>query len=72
MFRLTTAGKRVRKPSSFKPMRPGKLAPYVGHKIAVTGTDVDPTTMKKGTAGKSSPTRQQRRVRWSITCASIR
>ena len=49
-----------------------KLAAHVGHKIAVTGTDVDPTTMKKGTAGKSSPTRQQRRVRWSITCASIR
>ena len=32
-----------------------KLAAHVGHKIAVTGTDVDPTTMKKGTAGKSEP-----------------
>jgi len=32
-----------------------KLAAHVGHKIAVTGTDVDPATMKKGTAGKSEP-----------------
>ena len=32
-----------------------KLAAHVGHKIAITGTDVDPTTMKKGTAGKPEP-----------------
>jgi hypothetical protein len=32
-----------------------KLAAHVGHKIAITGTDFDPTTMKKGTAGKPEP-----------------
>ena len=32
-----------------------KLAAHVGHKMAITGTDVDPATMKKGTAGKSEP-----------------
>ena len=29
-----------------------KLAAHVGHKMAITGTEVDPTTIKKGTAGK--------------------
>lgn len=29
-----------------------KLAAHVGHKISVTGTEVDPKTMQKGTAGK--------------------
>ncbi len=32
-----------------------KLAAHVGHKIAVTGTDVDPMTTAKGTAGKPEP-----------------
>ena len=32
-----------------------KLAAHVGHKIAITGTDVDPMTMKKGTTGKAEP-----------------
>src|SRR4029453_11495952 len=29
-----------------------KLAAHVGHKMAITGPDIDPTTIKKGTAGK--------------------
>jgi hypothetical protein len=28
-----------------------KLAAHVGHKISITGTDIDPKTMKKGTTG---------------------
>jgi hypothetical protein len=32
-----------------------KLAAHVGHKIAITGPDVDPKTMKKGTTGKADP-----------------
>ena len=32
-----------------------KLAAHVGHKIAITGTEIDATTMKKGTAGKPEP-----------------
>ena len=32
-----------------------KLAAHVGHKIAVTGTVVDPQTTAKGTAGKPEP-----------------
>ena len=29
-----------------------KLAAHVGHKMAITGTDVDPATTAKGTTGK--------------------
>jgi hypothetical protein len=29
-----------------------KLSAHLGHKIAITGTTVDPATMKKGTTGK--------------------
>ena len=32
-----------------------KLAAHVGHKIAITGTDIDPATTAKGTAGKPEP-----------------
>jgi hypothetical protein len=32
-----------------------KLAAHVGHKVAITGTEVDPMTMKKGTTGKPEP-----------------
>jgi hypothetical protein len=32
-----------------------KLAAHVGHKIAVTGAEMDPATIKKGTAGTSEP-----------------
>lgn len=28
-----------------------KLSAHVGHKVAITGTDVDPKTLKQGTAG---------------------
>lgn len=28
-----------------------KLSAHVGHQVAITGTDVDPKTMKKGTTG---------------------
>jgi hypothetical protein len=29
-----------------------KLAPHVGHKMAITGPDIDPATATKGTTGK--------------------
>ena len=29
-----------------------KLAAHVGHKISITGPDIDPKTLKKGTTGK--------------------
>jgi hypothetical protein len=32
-----------------------KLSAHLGHKIAVTGPEVDPATMKKGTTGKTEP-----------------
>jgi hypothetical protein len=32
-----------------------KLAPHVGHKMAITGTDIDPATATKGTTGKPEP-----------------
>lgn len=30
-----------------------KLAGHVGHKVAITGTEIDPKTMKKGSAGSA-------------------
>ena len=30
-----------------------KLAAHVGHKISITGPDIDPKTLKKGTTGKT-------------------
>jgi hypothetical protein len=33
-----------------------KLAGHVGHKVAITGTEVDPKTLKKGTTGTSGAT----------------
>jgi hypothetical protein len=32
-----------------------KLAPHVGHKMSITGTDIDPATATKGTTGKAEP-----------------
>ena len=29
-----------------------KLSAHVGHKVAITGPDIDPSTVKKGTTGK--------------------
>ena len=55
MFRLTNVEEAGPKTVELQADASKKLAAHVGHKIAVTGTDVDPTTMKKGTAGKSEP-----------------
>jgi hypothetical protein len=32
-----------------------KLAPHVGHKVSITGSEIDPTTLKRGTTGKPEP-----------------
>ena len=32
-----------------------KLSAHLGHKIAVTGPEVDPATLKKGTTGRAEP-----------------
>lgn len=32
-----------------------KLSAHVGHKVAITGPEIDPATMKKGTTGKPEP-----------------
>ena len=55
MFTLTNIEEAGPKTVQLHAEASTKLAAHVGHKIAVTGTDVDPTTMKKGTAGKSEP-----------------
>lgn len=55
MFRLTNVEGTGPKTVELQADASTKLAAHVGHKIAVTGTDVDPATMKKGTAGKSEP-----------------
>jgi hypothetical protein len=55
MFRLTNAEGTGPKTVELHADASKKLAAHVGHKIAVTGTDVDPTTTTKGTAGKPEP-----------------
>jgi hypothetical protein len=55
MFRLTNVEGTGPKTVELQADASTKLAAHLGHKIAVTGTDVDPATMKKGTAGKSEP-----------------
>ena len=52
MFKLTNVEGTGPKTVELHADASKKLAAHVGHKIAITGPDVDPTTMKKGTAGK--------------------
>src|SRR5215204_4682387 len=55
MFRLTNIEGTGPKTVELQADASKKLAAHVGHKVAITGPDVDPTTMKKGTAGKPEP-----------------
>ena len=55
MFRLTNVEGTGPKTVELHADASKKLAAHVGHKIAITGTDVDPMTMAKGTAGKPEP-----------------
>jgi hypothetical protein len=55
MFRLTNVEGTGPKTVELHADASKKLAAHVGHKIAITGTEVDPMTMKKGTAGKPEP-----------------
>ena len=55
MFRLTNVEGTGPKTVELHADASKKLAAHVGHKIAITGPDVDPQTMKKGTAGKPEP-----------------
>jgi hypothetical protein len=55
MFRLTNVEGTGPKTVELHADASKKLAAHVGHKIAITGTDVDPTTTTKGTAGKPAP-----------------
>ena len=53
MFTLTNVEEAGPKTVELHADASKKLAAHVGHKIAVTGTDIDPATIKKGTAGKA-------------------
>ena len=55
MFRLTNVEGTGPKTVELHADAGQKLAAHVGHKMAITGTDVDPATTAKGTAGKSEP-----------------
>ena len=55
MFRLTNVEGTGPKTVELQADASKKLAAHVGHKIAITGTEVDPMTMKKGTTGKPEP-----------------
>jgi hypothetical protein len=52
MFRLTNIEGTGPKTVELHADASKKLAAHVGHKMAVTGTEIDPKTMQKGTAGK--------------------
>ncbi len=55
MFRLTEVEGTGPKTVELHTDASKKLAAHVGHKIAITGTDVDPATTAKGTTGKPEP-----------------
>ena len=55
MFTLTNVEEAGPKTVELHADASKKLAAHVGHKIAITGTDIDSATIKKGTAGKSEP-----------------
>jgi hypothetical protein len=52
MFRLTNVEGTGPKTVELHADASTKLAAHVGHKMAITGPDIDPATLKKGTAGK--------------------
>jgi hypothetical protein len=54
-FRLTNVQGTGPKTVELQADASKKLAAHVGHKMAITGTDVDPMTTTKGTAGKPEP-----------------
>jgi hypothetical protein len=54
-FRLTNVEGTGPKTVELQADASKKLAAHVGHKMAITGTDVDPKTTTKGTAGKPEP-----------------
>jgi hypothetical protein len=51
MFRLTNTEGTGPKTAELHADPKLKLSAHVGHKVAITGTDVDPKTLKKGTTG---------------------
>ena len=51
MFRLTNVEGTGPKTVELHADAKLKLAGHVGHKVAITGTEVDPKTMQKGTSG---------------------
>jgi hypothetical protein len=53
MFRLTNVEGTGPKTVELHADAKLKLSAHVGHKIAITGTDIDPKTAKKGTTGTS-------------------
>ena len=55
MFRLTNVEGTGPKTVELHADASKKLAAHVGHKIAITGPDIDPKTLKKGTTGKADP-----------------
>ena len=55
MFRLTNVEGTGPKTVELHADASKKLSAHVGHKIAITGTDVDLMTTTKGTAGKPEP-----------------
>jgi hypothetical protein len=55
MFRLTNVEGTGPKTVELQADASKKLAAHVGHKITVTGTEVEPKTTPKGTAGKPEP-----------------
>lgn len=51
-FRLTNVEGTGPKTVELHAAASQKLSAHLGHKISITGPDVDPATMKKGTTGK--------------------
>lgn len=51
MFRLTNTEGTGPKTAELHADAKLKLSAHVGHKVAITGTDVDPKTLKRGTTG---------------------
>ena len=75
MFRLTNVEGTGPKTVELHADASKKLAAHVGHKMAITGTDVDPATATKGTAGKpepgAAPTRSAAEHHMSVNSAKM-